>query len=198
MSQITLLVWPCLSLTEKQRTNNHIIIFNDSISKFYQCRIRGFCQGIYVFFSICLGKKKNAEAIKFLETLKKYVSKNKIYFCLKKKSNASLIFLSFTRLSNLISSRKSFTVLSTDVCILFSYFFCSLISVSKKQNTETMLTLSYSYHWQKFNNKMNEKRSQEYQSMDPEYVTRQIKFWSFFWDNFVVWFSHRLENLNML
>ena len=24
------------------------------------------------------------------------------------------------------------------------------------------------------NNKMNEKRSQEYQSMDPEYVTRQI------------------------
>ena len=26
----------------------------------------------------------------------------------------------------------------------------------------------------KVNNKMNEKRSQEYQSMDPEYVTRQI------------------------
>ena len=125
-------------------------------------------------------KKKNAEAIKFLETLKKHVFKNKIYFCLKKKSNASLIFLSFTRLSNLISSRKSFTVLSTDVCILFSYFFCSLISVSKKQNTETMLTFAYSYNWQKFNNKMNEKRNQEYQSMDPEYVTRQTKFWSFF------------------
>ena len=56
-SQITLLVWPCLSLTEKQRTVNHMIILNDSISKFYQCSIRGFCQGISMFFSICLGKK---------------------------------------------------------------------------------------------------------------------------------------------
>ena len=28
--------------------------------------------------------------------------------------------------------------------------------------------------WQKFHNKMNEKRTQEYQSMDPEYVTGQI------------------------
>ena len=38
-----------------------------------------------------------------------------------------------------------------------------------------MLTLSYLYNWQKFNNKINEKRSQEYQSMDPEYVvTGQI------------------------
>ena len=38
-----------------------------------------------------------------------------------------------------------------------------------------MLTLPYSYNWQKFNNKMNEKRSQEYQSMGPEYVvTGQI------------------------
>ena len=37
-----------------------------------------------------------------------------------------------------------------------------------------MLTLPYSYNWQKFNNKINEKRSQDYQSMDPEYVTGQI------------------------
>ena len=36
--QITSLVWPWLSLTEKQRTINHkIIFFNDSVSKFYQC-----------------------------------------------------------------------------------------------------------------------------------------------------------------
>ena len=33
-----------------------------------------------------------------------------------------------------------------------------------------MLTLPCSYNLQKFNNKMNEKRSQEYQRMDPEYV----------------------------
>ena len=37
--QITSLVWPWLSLTEKQRTINHMIIFffNDSVNKFYQC-----------------------------------------------------------------------------------------------------------------------------------------------------------------
>ena len=37
-----------------------------------------------------------------------------------------------------------------------------------------MLTFPYSYNWQKFNNKMNERRSQEYQSMNPEHVTGQI------------------------
>ena len=57
-----------------------------------------------------------------------------------------------------------------NVCNLFSYFVCSLISVSRKQNIETMITFSYSYNWQK----LNEKRSQEYQSMDPEYVIGQI------------------------
>ena len=37
------------------------------------------------------------------------------------------------------------------------------------------------------NNKMNEKRIQEYQSMNPEYVTGKIVvFWSFFRDDFVV------------
>ena len=65
------------------------------------------------------------------------------------------------------------TVLSPDVCILFSYF-RSLISVCKKRNIKTMLTLPYPYNWQKSNNKMNEKKSQEYQSMDPEYVTGKI------------------------
>ena len=56
----------------------------------------------------------------------------------------------------------------------FRTFFCSLISVFEKWNIETMLTFPYSYNWQKFNNKMNEKRSQEYQSMDPEYVIGQV------------------------
>ena len=60
--------------------------------------------------------------------------------------------------------------------------FFPLISVSKKPNIETMLTLPYSYNWQKFNNKMNKKRSQVYQSMDLEYVTGRLiaVFWSFF------------------
>ena len=86
-SEIKLLVWPCLSHTEKQSTINHMITSNDSMNKLYQCRIRGFCQGISMCFSICLGKKM---AIKFLGILKKYVSKNKAYFCLNKKSNVSL------------------------------------------------------------------------------------------------------------
>ena len=42
-----------------------------------------------MFFSI-KKKKKNAEVIKFLGILKKYVSENKIYFCSRKKSNVSL------------------------------------------------------------------------------------------------------------
>ena len=37
-----------------------------------------------------------------------------------------------------------------------------------------MLTLPYLYNWQNFDKlKMNENRSQEYQSVDPEYVTGQ-------------------------
>ena len=81
---------------------------------------------------------------------------------------------------------------------LFQTFF---ISVSKTWNIETMLTFPYSYNWQKFNKKMNKKRIQEYQSMNPEYMYLGkliIVFWSFFWDNFVVWFLHRLNNPNML
>ena len=57
---------------------------------------------------------------------------------------------------------------------LLIFFFCSLVSVSKKQNIETMLILpSLFIQLAKF--QQNEwKRSQEYQSMDPEYVTEQI------------------------
>ena len=53
-------------------------------------------------------------------------------------------------------------------------YFCSLISIPKKRNIETMLALPHSYNWQKFNNKTNKKGGQEYQSMDPEYVPGQI------------------------
>ena len=57
----------------------------------------------------------------------------------------------------------------------FHSFLLSYISLSKKWNIETMLTFPYSYNWQTFSNKMAEKGSQEYKSMDSEYVTRQIK-----------------------
>ena len=48
------------------------------------------------------------------------------------------------------------------------------------EETEHKNNVNPSYNWQKFNNKMNEKRSQEYQSMGPgkcdcnEYGTGQI------------------------
>ena len=146
-SQIMSLVWPYLSLTEKQRSVNHMIMFNDSISKFYQWSAQGFRQGISMFFSICLSKK-NGEAIKSLGILKKYVSENKIYFCLIKTSIVSLtekVIFSFTWFS------KSFTVLyqgcerdaklsnilnyKQDVCILFSCFFFVLLNQFLRNGT---------------------------------------------------------------
>ena len=42
-------------------------------------KCRGFCRGIYMFFSICTGKK-NAEAIKFLGILKNTSVRKKYIF----------------------------------------------------------------------------------------------------------------------
>ena len=140
-----------------------MIIFNDSISKFYQCSIRGFRRVIPLFFSICLGKKKNAETIKFLGTLENHVSENKIYFCLKKKSNVSLnkkVIFVFHTIFNLDFITIIYCYYPQMTVFSFHTFFCSLISVSKKRNIETILTLPYPNNWQKFNNKINEKRSQ--------------------------------------
>ena len=61
-------------------------------------------------------------------------------------------------------------------CVLISYFFCSLTSISKKWNIEAMLRhISLFMQLAKVSNhKMNKKRSHAYQSMDSEYVTGQI------------------------
>ena len=50
------------------------------------------------------------------------------------------------------------------------------------------------------NNEINEKRSQEYQSMDSQYVTGEINshILELFWDDIVVWFLHCLKNLNII
>ena len=137
-----------------------------------------FPRHIYVFQY--LPRQKNAEAINFLGIFKKDMLPKikKVYFCLKKKRNVSL-------------NKKVIFVFHTIYTI-------SSISVSGKRNIETMLTLLYSYNWQKFN-KINEKRSQEYQSMGPECVTRQINsrileiILSIQFD-----FFYPLENLNTL
>ena len=80
--------------TVKKRIHEQRSKFASAVGK-----CRGFCRGISMFFSICLGKK-NAEAIQYLGIFKKYVSKNKKYFCLKEKKIFRLIkklILSFTR-----------------------------------------------------------------------------------------------------
>ena len=78
---------------------------------------------IYVF-SICLDEN-NAKAIEFLGVIKTTFprirnivqERKEMFYSIKK------LFLFFSQFSNLISWRRSFLVLSTDVCILFSLFF---------------------------------------------------------------------------
>ena len=73
------------------------------------------------------------------------------------------IFFVFHRIFKLVFiTQIIYCIIHNVCCVFFSYFFCSLISVSKKRD------ISSSYNGQKFKNKMNEKRSQEYQSIDPE------------------------------
>ena len=84
-------VWSCLSHLQKNIvqliTRSFLMI--QSVS-FTSAAFGGFCQGISMFFSICVNRK-NAEVIKFFGILKKYVSENKIYFCSRKESNVLLI-----------------------------------------------------------------------------------------------------------
>ena len=54
---------------------------------FTSAAFEAFAEAYLCFLVSASAKKNNAEAIKFLGILKKYVSNNKIYFCLKKKSN---------------------------------------------------------------------------------------------------------------
>ena len=135
------------SLTEKHRTINHMIIFNDSIS-FTSAGFEAFGEAYQCFFSICLGKKTD-EVITFLGILKKYVSENKLYFCSRKKSNI------------LLNKKVIFvfhTIFKVDfitqiICCIIHRCLCShfiIFLFSKKWNIETMLTFPYSYNWQKF------------------------------------------------
>ena len=201
-SQITLLVWPCLSLTEKQHTINHMFIFNDLISKFYKCSIRGMAWGIwsrhvYVFYYLSRPKKKNSELIKFLGIVKNYVSKKEIYFCLKKKSNVLLkhsAIFKFGFIMNDLLFYPQISVFSFHTYFVLFYQFLKTLTLKK------MLALPFSHNWQKSNNKVNEKRSQEYQNVDPGYITGQINIpiLELFWDNFVVWLIGRVKNFKMI
>ena len=104
-----------------------------------------------MFFSICLGIK-DAEVIKFFGILKKDVFENKIYFSSRKKSNLLLnkkvIFIFHTIFK--LDFIKQIIYCIIHRCLRFHFiFFCSLISVYRKWNIETMLTFPYSCSWQK-------------------------------------------------
>ena len=85
------------------------------------------------------------------------------------------LFLFFSRFSNLIPLRRSFSLLFTNVYVLkvFSYFCCSLLPVSKKQDVARILTLFI----QKAKVKKIIKKKQAWGIrvwVGAEYVTRQI------------------------
>ena len=130
-----------------------------------------FGRGMSMFFIICLVQKKNSELIKFLGIVKNYVSKKEIYFCLKKKSNVLLkhsAIFKFGFIMNDLLFYPQISVFSFHTYFVLFYQFLKILTLKK------MLALPFSHNWQKSNNKVNEKRSQEYQNVDPGYITGQI------------------------
>ena len=158
-----------VTLNHLQKTSHDY--FNDWISKLYQCSILGFCGGIC--FIVSALAKKNAEVIKFLRILKKYVSENKLLFCSRKKSNVLLnkkvIFVFHTIFKLDFMTQIIYCIIYRCLCshfILFLFCEISLYELKHRNN----VNLSLFIHWPKVNNnhKMNEKRRQGYQSMDPK------------------------------
>ena len=100
-------------------------------------------------------RQKNAEIINFLRFSKKYVFEDKIYIFSRNKGSFSLnkkvIFVFHTIFTLDFITQIIYGVIHR---CLRSHFIlsCSLISVYKKWNTETMLTFPYSYNWQKLTN----------------------------------------------
>ena len=97
---------------------------------------------IYVFYY--LSRQKRCRDNWILRNFKNYFSKNKEKYTLVKKRNVFLnkrVIFVFLTIFNLISWRRSFPVLSTDIWFLFSLFF-SYISVSergRRKNTNSSL-----------------------------------------------------------
>ena len=130
------------SLTEKHCTINHMIFFNDSISKFYQCSTWGFCRGISMFFSICL-RKNNAEVINFLRIFKK-CSENKIDFCSRKKSNVSFhvsLFIFHAIFKLAFITQIIYRIIHRCLCSHFIVFLLSYISQEKEHRNNINLSL---------------------------------------------------------
>ena len=78
-SQVTLVAWPCFSLTEKQCTVNHLIILVIQSVSYTKAAFKAFAMA-YLYFLVSAPAKKNAEAIKFLGTLKNMPPRVKYIF----------------------------------------------------------------------------------------------------------------------
>ena len=141
-SQITLLVWPCLNHLQKIITQ--LITWSFLMRQlviFASAALVAFARA-YLCFLVSASSKKNAEVIKFLGILKKYVSNNKICFWSRKKSNISLNKNVIFYLShNFQTWFHNADHLNIYRCLCSHFIlFCSLISVSKKWNIEPILT----------------------------------------------------------
>ena len=83
-------IWSCSNHLQKSiaQSVTWSFLMIRSVS-FTSAAFEVFAEAYHMFFSICLAKK-NGEVIKFLGILKNYVSKNRNYFCSRKKSNVLL------------------------------------------------------------------------------------------------------------
>ena len=105
-----------------------------SFSKSYH--ISHPCPYLTTEFEICLGSRQMQRLLPRHIYIFLYLPQQK------KKcwGNWMMMMMFSTQITNLISWRRPFTVLSTYFCVLFSYFCCSLILVSKKWDIERRLT----------------------------------------------------------
>ena len=141
--------------------------------------------GAYLCFLVSASAKKMPR-IKFLGTSKNMSPRIKYIFVWKKKAmfRTSRIFSWFHNADHLLYySQMSVFSFHTSFVLLYQFL------------------RNRTYNWQKFNNKMNEKKKlgvSEYGH--PGYVTRQInsRLLDLLLSDIIVWFLHRLENLNML
>ena len=103
-----------------------------------------------MFFSICLSKrkKKNAEVIKFLKILKKYVSENKIHFSSRKRNNFSLnkkvIFVFHAIFKLDFITQIIYCIIHRCLCshfILFLFSYISLYEMEHGNNVNVFLLI---------------------------------------------------------
>ena len=128
-----LLAWPCLNHLQKNIaqliTWSFLLI---QLARFTSAAFEAFAEA-YLCFIVSASAKKNAEVIKFLGILKKYVSKNKTYFCSRKKSNVSLnkkvIFVFHTIFKLDFITQIIYCIIHRCLCSHFILFLFSYISL---------------------------------------------------------------------